>query len=153
MCFHFGFGFYHSIAFKGCSKTCDTSNWVVIVGFSHRLNSQVTAALGYHHCSALSWLCDITMSPIIWILKSSHLPKNLIPFIYLKTSWYTEYTFNGSDPKTGGSSTFAEYDMQKISCIFHIYVGLNRFSINRKLGDIWFSEMYHHLPVPSIIID
>jgi len=65
------------------------------------------------------------LSPNIWILKSSHLLKNLVRFIDLKTSLYTEYTFNGNYPKTGGSSVFAKYDMQKISYILHIFKGLN----------------------------
>jgi hypothetical protein len=57
----------------------------------------------------------------------------------LKTSWYTEYIFNGNDPKTGGSSTFAKYDMQKISYILCIFRELNIISIYLKMRDIWFS--------------
>ena len=108
------------------------SNWVVIWDFSHRSHLRVTAALWYHHFSALSWIGDIILSPNIWILKSSHLLKNLAPFIYLKTSWYTEYIFHGNDPKTGQDTTFAKYDMQKISFILYIFSGLNIVSIYIK---------------------
>ena len=130
-----------SCGWNNAAKTCDISNWVVILGFSHRTNLRVTAALWYHHFSASSWICDIPMSPIISILKSRHLLKNLIPFIYLKTSWYTEYIFHGNDPKTGQSSTFAKYDMQKISFILYIFRGLNIVSI------------YHQLPESSFLIE
>ena len=45
----------------------------------------------------------------------------------------------GNDPKTGGSSIFAIYDIQKISYIFHIFRDLNRISMNLQSTDTEFS--------------
>ena len=62
-------------------------------------------------------------------LKQSSFSGSAAQFDLINAMRYTEYTFNRNDPKTGKGSTFAKYDMQKISYILHIFRGLNIISI------------------------
>ena len=114
-------------------------------GFFTQVKFASYGGIGISSFSASSWICDITMRPIFWILKSSHLPKNLVPFIYLKTSWYTEYIFHGNDPKTGQSSTFAKHDIQNISFIMYIFSGLNISQYTCIFVDNVMLSRYSHL--------
>jgi hypothetical protein len=95
----------------------------------------------YHkvHISVISYCYKHThfQMPIGLMISSSVFLRQLsfsgsaVQFDLINAMRYTEYTFHRNDPKTGKGSTFAKYDMQKISFILYIFRVLNIVSIYR----------------------